>query len=367
MKSARTGPAPERLWTLDPAALRDGDVILEFGGSIKSAIISAFDGGPYSHALIWVGNNDVVESVGGGVRNLSFERVLIEDPALWTLLHQPDRTLGQRAALAARRLVSKHYNTKGAFRSLGPGAGVSDPGAVFCSELVAQAYLDAGVEVVPGLPPQKVTPRALLHSGIFTQMELTLRECDPARIQQLFGSLDRDEAYRDSLMDKEVRVSRAAFADVESLVRGLPLDEPPGVRHPPGNLSELIDALARLPAETSCAVMDALFDSLQSRGYFHLFDRPFADAREHFIKCRIQLQFGGLPNEEREGVRAYLRRTCDGYNSTIQRYLQNALACEGLVMTNPHSLWRALAEMHRRNYQMVLFLRTLGNEAASYE
>lgn len=55
--NAGTPESGEPLWVLDRDALREGDLLLKLGGS------------PFSHAPIWAGNTDFVESVSYGVRN----------------------------------------------------------------------------------------------------------------------------------------------------------------------------------------------------------------------------------------------------------------------------------------------------------
>lgn len=366
-KSSNPTPPPDRLWLFDRKALHDGDVVLELGDSLYSRVITGVDGGPYSHALIWVGNTDFVESVGRGVRILSYERVIISDPECWLLMRQPNRQIGARAAQAARRMVSKYYNLLGAMTSVTPTTGVSKADALFCSELVAQAYLDAGLELVPNLPAHKVTPRLLLESSALSRVPPPLLECHERTRMRLLDLLDRDAAHENSLMDVEMRASRAAFAEVEHLLSALPPVPHKDVKNPPGNLHELIDTLAHLPMAKSRKVMDALLDRLQAHGYFHLLDKPFEDVRSAFMHNAMRLRYENMPQDERDDLRSTVRERCEGYGTTAQRYLRNAQICERLFQASSHALWQELAAMHRRNYQHVLILRALGKDLASDE
>jgi hypothetical protein len=365
MGTAETPASAARLWVFDRGALHEGDVILELGEGFKSWVISKFDGSPFSHALIWAGNTDFVESVGSGVRNLSFARVVIAEPDRWKLLRQSDREIGKRAALAARRLVAKHYNILGALTSLAPGPGSANFTQAFCTELVAYAYHEAGCDLVPGCPPHKVTPRMLLESPVLSPHKLPILECDPKGAEWARKLLDRDAAYETSLMADEVRVARAAFAEVQPFLGCLPPIAIPGLANPPGNLHELIDLLAHLPLEHARVVLDHLVTALRAVGYFNLLDAPMKDVRETFIKSGMQIRWGNMPCSELDALRKDMLEQCRGYGETAKRYLDNALICEKLSKSAGHTLWEELASMHRRNYQQFLALRAMGIDMSS--
>jgi hypothetical protein len=304
MGTAGTPPPSDRLWVFDPAALHEGDVVLELGEKLKSWAISKIDRSPFSHALIWVGNTDFVESVGSGVRNLSFARVVIADPARWKLLRQSDREIGKRAALAARRAVTKHYNHLGAFTSVLPGPGSANSKQAFCSELVASAYLEAGCAVVPGYEPHKVTPRMLLESPVLKPFDLPILECDPKSRERARAFRNRDAAYETSIMANEVRVARAAFAEVQPLLASLPPTGIPKLKRRPGNLHETIELLAHLPpVEEVRVVMDRLLTALRSGGYFNLLDMPLNNVREAFLDAGTHIRYGSMPPAERQALR----------------------------------------------------------------
>lgn len=366
MGTAKTPAHADRLWLFDRAALQEGDVVLELGEGFKSWAISKIDGSPFSHAMIWAGNTDFVESVGSGVRNLSFARVVIADPERWKLLRQPDREIGRRAALAARRLVTKHYNTLGALASVAPGPGSANFTQAFCSELIAYAYNEAGRELVAGFAPQKVTPRLLLERSILAPVELPILECAPRSRERARELLDRDAAYEASIMANEARVARTAFAVVQPLLASLPPIAIPELANPPGNLHELIDLLAHLPlVDPVRVVLDCLLIALRSAGYFNLLDAPLKDVRETFLNAGMHIRRGNMPSGELDAFRQDMLDQCRGYGETAKRYLDNALICETLTKSTGHALWQELASMHRRNYNQFLALRTMGTDISS--
>jgi hypothetical protein len=365
MRISSNPPQTNRLWVFDRAKLHNGDVVLELGDGLTSWAISKADGSPFSHALIWAGNTDFVESVGCGVRILSFERIIITDPNRWLLLRQADREIGKRAALAARQMVTKYYNMAGALTSVTEAWGATNEQQLFCSELVAQAYRDAGVDLIPGCQPHKVTPKLLLQSSALSPVDLPLLECDPRSRERAVKFLDRDTAYETSLMAKEARVAREAFAEVATLFETLPPVYGPGLKNPPGNLHELIDLLASIPVEDCRAIMDRLLLSLQVRGYFALLDEPMKEVRETFLSAGMHLRSGNVEPAEREALRKDMLEQCRGYGETAQRHLGNALICEKLNEREMHALWKELAAMHRRNYHKFLMLGAMGTDMSS--
>jgi hypothetical protein len=59
------------------------------------------------------------------------------------------------------------YATGSAMLSLFSRIPSADRRALFCSQLVSQAYADVGVAVVPGHEPEKITPEMLATSALF--------------------------------------------------------------------------------------------------------------------------------------------------------------------------------------------------------
>jgi uncharacterized protein YycO len=94
-------------WIFDPTKLMPGDIVLERGGGIRSKGVALADGGTYSHALLWLGNTDFIESLSGGVRVISFARVVVEKPNL-RFVEAP--VVAARATAAARNMAHKEYD-----------------------------------------------------------------------------------------------------------------------------------------------------------------------------------------------------------------------------------------------------------------
>jgi cell wall-associated NlpC family hydrolase len=125
------------------------------------------DGSPVQHALVYVGNGEVVQAMPGGA-----ELIPLEDasaPVIWStgriILTAADRI---RIVSAARGLVGTPYSFLD-YASIGLAHFrvrprwvrdfVADSGHLICSQLVDEAYLRAGVRLFDdGRLPGDVTP-----------------------------------------------------------------------------------------------------------------------------------------------------------------------------------------------------------------
>jgi hypothetical protein len=229
------------LYWLNPAGLRPGDIVLEKGGGSQSNIIRLADGGDFSHALLWLGPTDLIEAVDVGARVISYTRVVIDKPGNWSVLRLVDNAEGAaRAANEARRLAFKPYNLKGALNTKLGFSRTPDHMRLFCSQLVAEAYTRAGISLIPGTAPEMVTPGKLQSAATLTAIETPLTTIPPSKLADARAALDRNSFYQESPMDRERVASQEAFLAVRSAANALPDPRHPGVRHPAGNLAELL-------------------------------------------------------------------------------------------------------------------------------
>lgn len=170
--------------------LRTGDIILSAANGINSIGIRAASLSPVSHAALYVGNGQVIEAVGSGVRSRSIQEFIAEEATIVAFRHP--KIDGVQAALIqkfAEKHVGTKYNTAGIVlqapftlqRKLCElpvmpaavrdacirGAAAITLGAVpndrfFCSQFVLEAYKVAGLPLADA-DPRLVTPDDLLH------------------------------------------------------------------------------------------------------------------------------------------------------------------------------------------------------------
>jgi hypothetical protein len=315
----------------DPDRLVPGDIVLERGGGVGSTVVAAATGGPFSHALIWVGS-DFVEAMPGGVRNLSFARVPVVVAANWALLRaKPEhRSTSAAAANAARNMIFESYDSAGAVMTQIGGRQDARPGARFCSQLIAEAYRRAGLDLVPDRRPEQITPNMLLRATTHDRVPLPLIDATAINGGKPYPSdfLDRSKAFRNAPMRREGEINRELFKSVEDLVALVPL--PTRWRSArPASFSETLDLLPLLPVEHSIPIADRLLEAMEHTGYFHLLVPALAD-----LWPRVGT-----------GHRDHI----PGWVETRDRYLQNYGACSERFLAMPHQIWDRLRRMYLMN------------------
>ena len=171
-------------------SLLPGDILLSSGSGIASSGIQLFTVAPVSHAAIYLGNGQIVEAVGKGVRLRSLQDALDDESVVAAFRHP--QTTAESAALVGAFVLSKvgaPYNHLGVLLHapfavqrricelpLVPGPvrefcvrgvatvqmGFSSNDRFFCSQLVLEAYRQAGISITSA-DPRWVSPADLLH------------------------------------------------------------------------------------------------------------------------------------------------------------------------------------------------------------
>ncbi len=144
-----------------PAALAAGDIIVSTTSASVSVAIRIGDGAVVSHARVYVGDGKVIEAVAAGVVEQALDTAIADD-TLTVAYRHPDMT-----SAAARKAIDwlkaqkgSAYTVAGALTAASPiGCRVIGPrsAAFFCSQLVAEAYHQAGLPLGRA-PSQCITP-----------------------------------------------------------------------------------------------------------------------------------------------------------------------------------------------------------------
>jgi hypothetical protein len=135
--------------------LKPGDIILNTTEGFVSETIRYFSNASYNHAAIYVGNGEVVEAVGSGVRRIKLTEFLGENDHIVRsmVLRNNNLTNPQRDAIAnfAISKVGKPYDlvgvAGGVFRLKPNNASDYKRTAYYCSQLVTAAYSSAGARL----------------------------------------------------------------------------------------------------------------------------------------------------------------------------------------------------------------------------
>jgi Permuted papain-like amidase enzyme, YaeF/YiiX, C92 family len=170
--------------------LQPGDIILTADNGLQSASIRLITLSPVSHAAVYVGEQQVIEAVGSGIRQRSVAQLIAEEATVVAFRH-PTINAQQTAALNAflAQHVGQKYNYVGIMlqspfvierrvcelpfvpslvrdfcvrgvAAIQLGLGRSDQ--FFCSQLVLEGYRRAGVPLTHA-DPRLITPGDLLH------------------------------------------------------------------------------------------------------------------------------------------------------------------------------------------------------------
>ena len=146
--------------SIDVAALEPGDIIVSTASHPVSYAIRARTISAVSHAMLYAGDGMVIESVGGGVHEVSIEEAI--GPAILAVAYRHPQVTGDVAAnivAFARAQVGKPYDYTGVGYNVlvRPVRAVVDwiraklnidqdgDAAFYCAELVYAAYANAGV------------------------------------------------------------------------------------------------------------------------------------------------------------------------------------------------------------------------------
>ena len=172
------------------SALAPGDILLSSASTVQSVGIQLATFAPVSHALVYLGDGEIAEAVGEGVRVQPVDAMLAEEQMV-VAFRDPRLTPEQATKLRAwsRAQVGVRYNMVGVllsapfqldrrlcelpvmpdavrdacvrgFASVQLGASRNDQ--FFCSQFVLEAYRQAGAPLTDA-DPRWVSPADLLH------------------------------------------------------------------------------------------------------------------------------------------------------------------------------------------------------------
>jgi len=187
-KTMKRGPAeiphPIDCYVLNDKALRVGDVILTASPKhAMSEMIQLLTSSSYSHAILVLNPPYAIESSDYGVVKFRLDRFAVRAPANIAVRRlRPD--LAQDFDFSALvkfsdKLKTREYADRDMLLALFTLAPRFEQGKFFCSQLVAEAYANSGLKVVPGRKPEKTTPGMLADSNVFHPVDTdsVLRFC----------------------------------------------------------------------------------------------------------------------------------------------------------------------------------------------
>lgn len=195
--------------------IQPGDIVLTTTLEPVSQMIRKATGADISHAMICVGKSSVIDSTGDGVHARNLARLILEPGCAGHVL-RPVRPLTTDQLLSviafARRAIGTRYTITGAAKSV--LAGFMAGRRQFCSRFVAQAYRDAGVNLVSDA--DFCHPGELLKSTALMEVPNVLRNISPEDEACWREDIDHVQAMRDST-NALLRAARKLSSEIESL------------------------------------------------------------------------------------------------------------------------------------------------------
>lgn len=218
------------VYVADVAKIEAGDILLTrnvTGGGKKglaqAKIIRAASGGEFDHVLICAVPPTFIEATGVGVKTLTLQMCFAHELANVRVLRYPEKRVAEKAAQFAQLQVGRDYSTKKAMASVFPRAlvdEIADRG-IFCSALVAHAFVEAGGDLFMASSVGKTTPATIQKmSGLNDVTELVFRSVlAPPNLERMVP-LDAERPPSPSVAQTEItgRYAKELVPLAESII-----------------------------------------------------------------------------------------------------------------------------------------------------
>ncbi|URX62062.1 hypothetical protein KR767_18755 [Luteibacter anthropi] len=169
----------EPRYTFDLSKLEPGDILLSTSRTLAGLAIRGATGTPWSHAMLY-DNKLIIHADRDGVFTRNPQRCLFGkgEGAVYRL-SEKDETFASKACQFAKNLLGGLYSVPDAIASsaLRNTSTESLTDGQFCSRLVAQAYLAAGVALVPN-PAYCFPSDLILRENLVFEVTEAIRPAD---------------------------------------------------------------------------------------------------------------------------------------------------------------------------------------------
>jgi hypothetical protein len=331
-------------YAVDHANLLAGDVILTTDpDSTLSGSIRALTNSPFSHAIMCTNPPWCIEAVGFGVIQFMVDRLLVQDRECIKVLRLRDRKLraseAERAVEWAQDQVSREYAAKDALLALFRCIPRLENGKFFCSQLVAEAYQKAGVNLDPVLSPEKISPGALGNSPELTDITThCVRTAKPAEILRCTGFLDGGSnptpvTAEVGMLQEIMRTIRPLLAEVG--VQAETFDE---------LLLEIVKTWQE-PAPWVATVDQKLSELITASGLYNLWEDVCHFDSDHFLMDvqLFHLLEDGCPKDQWAELREHFEYLLRKRDKTIEEFGNHIKV-----------LWWGYARTRLRSFKLML-------------
>lgn len=216
----RGGRAQKWIYALNPMQIEVNDVVLLSRAGLTSWAIRNRTHSDFSHAALCTRDGMLIEAMPQGVMHRSVIGTYATRPE-WIKVLRTKIPLGlsaeaQPLTFYAERLYGRAYSKIRAGTSIIGWIDIPDDGSTFCSRVIAEAFCDFGMDILPGTKLSKITPAMLLKSR---ELKDVTRQC----IRKLGSETDRhlfDEVVETASQQSpgdEMEMNRRVFDSIVNI------------------------------------------------------------------------------------------------------------------------------------------------------
>lgn len=334
MPKSRAPKEPKKtvIFALDTDQVQENDIVLLLNT-------------PWGHAALCTQAHALFEAMPAGlhrrsvfatyVKRRDHIQVLRPTPAL------AQNTSGQRIADYAEALYGQAYNVPGALLAVVPRLRTGAPGSYFCSQVIAQIFVDYGLNLLPAMRPDKVKPRDFLTATAVLEnvSERCVRKIDAVVDGLEFDSI-LETAAESAWAVREMKMNRTVF---EACMKRLG-------RHRPTNVYSLRalwewfgSQCQSTHPDSATELESALLQTMQSGGYWEFYQQLHERREAKRVQHGLEIQRLLDPMADGERVDQWLSIHRDvGFSLPLRKqYL--AAFCSWAQVTK-RDLFKRLAE-----------------------
>jgi len=230
MKIGTSNNTPDKAFSVNTDAIQKCDIILtkysllhngtlrDYYSLLQSSTIKLATNGNYSHAILCLSKQSIIEADRDGVHTNNLMRLSWNDPSDFNIFRL-NRPLTEDEILKISDFArSRHgviYSVRGAVASALKIT--EDNHAEFCSRLVARAFAYAGINLVEN--PDNATPADLEHSQLLIQ-------CNYKKVIYMGQALSElIEVNRDSPLDLQKDIVTNLYKGIRSKIASNVMNE----------------------------------------------------------------------------------------------------------------------------------------------
>jgi hypothetical protein len=273
--------------------------------------------------------------------------------AEWIRVLRPNRPVppnkyGLRVADYAEALYGRGYSRQGAVASRLPVIGGLEDGSVFCSQVIAHAYLECDVILIPGKDPSQVYPGLLLKSPeLMDVTEECVREIGSASDTDLYNRVVG--AANAELPGAEMRMNRRVIKAIQKeLGRDLS-----------AHVHSLTDLWMWLALDFSSEAVKrsdpTILTTLEREGMFEWYDKFSAKVQADAAVFEVAAKRAELPvgrmTPEIKALLDYVSEIISAGETKLEARKNTAQEYDGLAKRTGLKTLARLSDTFRRQYE----------------